>query len=152
MVDINRLSSYIRSASLHPLALYFRDHQHDLYKQLIRLWLYDADTNHVRINLPGLLFWTTCVATMAGCGLLSSRLFRRSDTDRPLVRRRHHRKNTNSTMTSSEDDSDGCSTSTRTAAVVNEKQLAATYRRFSPNGAQPFPIEYQVFMLIMFFR
>ncbi|KAF4979614.1 hypothetical protein F66182_17275, partial [Fusarium sp. NRRL 66182] len=70
---------------------------------------------------------------MAGCGLLSIRLFRRSDIDRPLVRKRHHRTNTNLTVTSSEDDSDGCLTPTRTAAVVNEKQSATAYRRFSPN-------------------
>lgn len=134
MSDIRRLS-YIPSVSLHPLAVYFRDQQDDLYKQLIRLWFYDADANHVRINLPSLLFWTTCVATMAGCGFLSSRLFRRSDTDRPLVRKRHHRKNTTLTVTSSEEDSDECSTPSRTAAVINEKQSAAGYRRFSPNGA-----------------
>lgn len=139
MFDIKQLSSsYIPTISLHPLAVSFRGQQNDLYKQLIRLWLYDADVNRVQINLPSLLFWTTCVAAMAGCGLLSSRLFRRSDTDRPFVRERHHRKNTASTAMSSEDDSDECLTPTRTAAVVNEKQPAAGYRRFSPNGAQPY--------------
>lgn len=152
MVDIKRLSSYIPSASLHPLALYFHDYQNDLYKQLIRLWFHDTDTDHVRLNPLGLLFWTTCVATMAGCGLLSIRLFRRSDIDRPLVRKRHHRTNTNLTVTSSEDDSDGCLTPTRTAAVVNEKQSATAYRRFSPNGAQPFPIVHRVHKLTLFIQ
>ncbi|EED16663.1 dual specificity phosphatase catalytic domain protein [Talaromyces stipitatus ATCC 10500] len=70
---------------------------------------------------------------MASCGFLSHHLFRRSETAQLFVRERHHRKNTNVTVTSSEDDSDGYSSPSRKVTMVEEKQPAAGYRRFSPN-------------------
>lgn len=152
MFDIKQLSSSFTSAvSLQTLAVYIPGQTNDVYKQLIHLWVFDADTDHARINLSSLLFWTTCVATMAGCGLLSNRLFRRCDTDQPSVRKRHHRKNTSLTVTSSEDDSDeSSSTPSRRMTAVDEKQSAAGYRRFSPNGTlKPIAMHHGVLTLIL---
>lgn len=130
MFDIRQFSSsFFLSISPQSLAAYSRD-QNDIYKQLIYPWVYEPDGSHARINISSLLFWTTCIATMAGCGLL----FRRSDTKRPFVRDRHHRKHANLTVTSSEDDSDECTTPSRKLSAVEEKESAAGYRRFSPNG------------------
>lgn len=156
MLDIKHLSSSFFSSISPRLLATYPNEQTDVYKQLIYLWTYDNnDRTHVRISLSSLLFWTTFVAAMAGCGLLSGHLFRRRDSNnRPFVRKRHHRRHTaQTTTTSSEDDSDECpvpsgkakttssensdesSTPSRKAYVAEDQGSITGYRRFSPDGA-----------------
>lgn len=107
-----------------------------LLGRLIDRWWPDAES-HVRLNWTNLVFWTTCVTAMAGCGILSGLLARRRQPERPPVRR-HYRETSSGTLTSSEDeDSEQRSSSSirKKIADVSEREFATTYQRFSNSGS-----------------